>query len=173
MYYMYIFRTAAALLCASVLAAPAQARVSLSYINGPGYAAAVSSTQGALNQVSPAWLELNPDGSLRLTGTSRSFVEEMHRQDMAVLPFLSNHWHRALGQAALDNREALTDQLAQLVRDYDLDGISLDLENMTKEHADEYTDTVRLLRQKLPKGKQIAVAVAANPRNFITGWHAS
>ena len=138
----------AALVCAAVLAAPAQARVSLSYINGPGSAAAVSSAQGALNQVSPAWLELNPDGSLRLTGASRSFVEEMHRQDMAVLPFLSNHWDRTLGQAALDNREALTDQLAQLVRDYDLDGISLDLENMTKEHDDEYTDLVRLLRQK-------------------------
>ena len=173
MHHMYIFRAAAALLCAAVLAAPAQARVSLSYINGPGAAAAVSTAQGALNQVSPAWLELNPDGSLRLTGASRSFVEEMHRQNIAVLPFLSNHWDRTLGQAALDNREALTDQLAQVVRDYDLDGISLDLENMTKEHADEYTDMVRLLRQKLPKGKQIAVAVAANPRNFTTGWHAS
>ncbi|MGO5114387.1 S-layer homology domain-containing protein [Candidatus Avoscillospira sp. LCP25S3_F1] len=173
MHHQYIFRTAAALLCAAVLAAPAQARVSLSYINGPGSASAVSSAQGALNQVSPAWLELNPDGSLRLTGASRSFVEEMHQQDMAVLPFLSNHWDRTLGQAALDNREVLTDQLAQVVRDYDLDGISLDLENMTGEHADAYTDMVRLLRQKLPEGKQIAVAVAANPRNFTTGWHAS
>lgn len=173
MRYTYLSRMTAALLCCAALALPAQARVSLSYINGPGSVAAVSSAQGALNQVSPAWLELNADGSLRLTGASRSFVESMQQQNVAVLPFLSNHWDRALGQAALDNREALTDQLAKAVRDYDLDGISLDLENMTAAHADDYTDLVRLLRQKLPEGKQIAVAVAANPRNFTTGWHAS
>lgn len=173
MRYTYSFRAAAVLLCAALLASPAAARVSLSYINGVGSAAAVEATEGALNQVSPAWLELNDDGSLRLKGASRSFVQQMHDQNIAVLPFLSNHWDRDLGQAAIDNREELTDQLARAVRDYDLDGISLDLENMTAAHADDYTDMVRLLRQKLPKDKQIAVAVAANPRNFTTGWHAS
>lgn len=174
MHHTYISRTAAALLCCAFLAAPAAAaQVSLSYINGPGSVAAVDAAQGALNQVSPAWLELNDDGSLRLSGASRAFVSQMHDRGIAVLPFLSNHWDRDLGRAAIENRQALTDQLAKAVRDYDLDGISLDLENMTAEHADDYTDLVRLLRQKLPKDKQIAVAVAANPRNFTTGWHAS
>lgn len=173
MNHTYIFRAAAALLCCAVLASPAGARLSLSYINGTGTVSAVDTAQGALNQVSPAWLEINSDGSLRLKGASRTFVDQMHDRDIAVLPFLSNHWDRDLGRAAIENREALTDQLAKAVRDYDLDGISLDLENMTAEHADDYTDLVRLLRQKLPRDKQIPVAVAANPRNFTTGWHAS
>ena len=34
-------------------------------------------------------------------------------------------------------------------------------------------DFVRLLREKLPAGKTLAVAVAVNPNGAVTGWQGS
>ena len=178
MFRFQLRRAVAAALCCltlSLTAFSAGPRLSMSYLYYTGGdSAAVASAEGALNEVSPAWFELTADGSLKVSSAaSRTFVNEMHAQGIRVVPFLSNHWDREVGAAALRNADTLTDQLARAVTQYNLDGVSLDLENMTKDHAAAYTNLTAMLRRKLPKGKTIAVAVAANPRNFTTGWHAS
>lgn len=48
-----------------------------------------------------------------------TFIDEMHRRGISVVPFLSNHWDRELGQAALTRREELAEQLAEAVERYD------------------------------------------------------
>ena len=173
-------RWAAAALCCCLLLASAPlaagAKLNMAYLYGAagGSTAAVARADGTLDEVSPGYFELNPDGSLKLTGgISRSAVAQLQAQGVRVVPFLSNHWDRELGAAALENREALARQLAEAVAAYGLDGVSLDLENMTAEHRQPYVELAQRLRSLLPAGKTLAVAVAANPRNFTTGWHAS
>ncbi|NCA91723.1 glycoside hydrolase, partial [bacterium] len=56
--------------------------------------------------------------------------------------------------------------------DYNLDGINIDIENMTEVQRSAYVDFVRLLREKLPD-KVISVAVAGNPYEWNNGWQGS
>ncbi|MFC6604053.1 peptidoglycan-binding protein [Ectobacillus funiculus] len=117
---------------------------------------------------------MNADGSLQLTGQlDPNFINQMHEKGIKVVPFLSNHWDRNLGRAALQNREQLATQIADAIVKYNLDGVQIDIENVTEVDRDNYTDLVRLLREKLPKEKEVSVAVAANPYGWTKGWHGS
>lgn len=131
----------------------------------------VNNTNGALQTVSPSYFDLKSDGSLHLKVDAR-FVQEMHKQNIKVVPFLSNHWDRELGRKALLNREKLAKQIADAIKTYNLDGVNVDIENVTRVDRDNYTDLVRQLRQLLPD-KEVSVAVAANPNAWIEGWHGS
>ena len=169
----------ALLLSAGLLvSAPAGAeRFSMSYLyfgSPSAYVQRVRQTGGALSEIAPNYFNLNEDGSLKVTGSGISqFVKEMHAMGVKVVPFLSNHWDRELGVRALENRAALASQIARAVEQYDLDGVNVDIENVTHLHRDAYSEFVELLRQKLPRDKVVAVAVAANPNGFTQGWHGS
>ncbi len=130
----------------------------------------VDKTKGSLNMVSPSYFDLNEDGSLKLTTKiNSSFIKEMQRRKIKVVPFLSNHWSREVARAALKNRETLAQDIADAVVKYNLDGVNSDLENITEEDREAYVDFIKLLRQKLPKGKELSVAVMANPNGRGTG----
>jgi len=154
-----------------------EANFNMSYLyfgNTSSYISQVDKTQGNLNLVSPSYFDLNTDGSLKLTSQLDSkFVTEMHNRGIKVVPFLSNHWDRTLGRAALANREVLATQIAESIVKYNLDGVQVDIENTTDVDRAAYTDLVRLLRQKLPADKEVSVAVAANPNGWTKGWHGS
>jgi spore germination protein YaaH len=145
------------------------------YFGDPAsYIGRVDGTRGSLDHVAPSYFDLNEDGTLRLTkAADRNFVEAMHERGIRVTPFLSNHWDRESGIKALDRRELLAAQIAEAVAEYDLDGVNVDIENVTEAERDKYTDFVRILRQMLPADKSISVAVAANPSGSTEGWHAS
>ncbi len=130
----------------------------------------INKTNGALDIVSPSYFDLNADGSLLFTSKYQaSFVDEMHRRGIKVVPYLSNHWDRDAGRVALGNRELLTTQIAEAVKKYQLDGVNVDIENLTEVDRENYTDLVRLLREKMPES-QVSVAVPANPNRRTTGW---
>ncbi|MFJ5760696.1 glycosyl hydrolase family 18 protein [Neobacillus sp. NPDC093182] len=132
----------------------------------------MNQTEGTINVVSPTYFNLNSDGSLQLTNqTDRYFIASMQKSDVRVVPFLSNHWDREVGNAALENREQLSQQIADSIALYNLDGINVDIENITHENREEFTDFVRLLREKVPEGKEVSVAVPANPTGSNLGWH--
>ena len=134
----------------------------------------VNQTKGTLNEVSPSYFNLNEDGSLYLTPKlDQEFIDEMHERGMKVTPFLSNHWNKQAGRNALDNREVLSDRIVEVIEEYDLDGINVDIENVTEKDRENYTDFIRLLREKLPTLKSVSVAVAANPNGWTEGWHGS
>lgn len=149
-------------------------RFSMSYLYGNyNYTSLVDRTGGALDEVSPSWFDLNADGSLHLNTVNTAFVADMHNRGIKVVPFLSNHWDRNAGRAALSNRTTLINQIAAAVNSYNLDGVNVDIENLTGADTANYTSFVSLLRKKLGQGKTIAVAVAANPYNWTSGWQAS
>src|SRR5690606_30217536 len=138
------------------------------------YISQIDRTQGNMNLVSPSYFDLNADGSLKITTQfDPNFVTEMHKRGIKVVPFLSNHWDRNLGRSALQNRELLSTQIANFISKNNLDGVQVDIENVSDIDRENYTELVRLLRAKLPKDKEVSVAVAANPNGWTKGWHGS
>lgn len=133
----------------------------------------VGRTNGALNTVSPSYFDIQSDGSLKLNYLSQELITSMHEQGIKVVPFLSNHWNRDAGINALNNLDQLSTEIAKYVEEYDLDGVNVDIENVTEKQRNQYTELVRLLREKIPTIKEVSVAVAANPYDWQTGWHGS
>lgn len=152
-------------------------KFNMSYIffsDSSEYTDLVDNTQNSLNEVSPNYFSLNCDGSLVLTSSvSADFVNEMHRRGITVVPFLTNDWSRSIGKAALNNKEALSQSIAEAINLYNLDGVNIDIENVTSIEREAYVEFVRLLRVQLPQDKTIVVSVAANPYGWTTGWQGS
>lgn len=152
-------------------------RFNMSYVyfgDSGAYTGYVDDTAGSLDDISPSYFDLNEDGTLKLTiAVDQKFVNEMHERGVKVTPFLSNHWNRQVGVQALANREQLSSQIAAAITEYNLDGVNVDVENVTETEKDSFTDFVRLLRQKLPDDKSVSVAVAPNPQHLTTGWYGS
>jgi spore germination protein YaaH len=152
-------------------------KFNMSYIyfgNSSLYTDRVDCTRNSLNEISPNYFNIDESGNLSLTpALDKKFIEDMHERGVRVVPFISNHWDRAAGLAALHNRKKLAADVADVINTYDLDGINVDIENVTEKEREMYTDFVRILRETLPDDKTIAVAVAANPNGFTTGWHGS
>ena len=150
------------------------AKFNMSYLYGSyDYLSLVERTKGALNEVSPSYFDLKEDGSLSLNVVDTQLLNSLYTKGMTVVPFLSNHWDRSRGRIALQNREKLATQIVNAVQKYQLDGVNVDLENLTEKDRDNYTDFVRILKEKLPYGKTLSVAVAANPNGWNTGWQGS
>lgn len=142
--------------------------------NTKQYISTVNSTGHTVNIVSPTYFDINPDGTLKLTyQVDPNFINTMHRQGIRVVPFLSNHWNRDVGRAMLQNKELAARQIADAVARYNLDGVNVDIENITEADRANYTEFVRLLRSMIPNTKEVSVAVAANPNGWNTGWHGS
>jgi len=133
----------------------------------------IDRVDGALNTVSPSYFDIDAKGNLVINPVSKELVDRAHTKGMKVVPFLSNHWDRAAGTAALAKGQLLAQQLADAVRTHNLDGVHVDFENVTHEHRAAYTSFVNALRAALPAGKEVSVAVAANPKGWTTGWHGS
>ena len=154
----------------------ARERLSVGYIyNSPNaYSSIVRGTNGSINVVSPTGFDLTFDGRLTLSfPIDKSFVDEMHQKGIQVTPFLSNHWVSSKGKAALDNPERLVASLKEIILEKDLDGVNVDIENIPSEYRDKLTYFVRRLREELPRGKQISIAVAANPNRLTNTWVAA
>ncbi|MBD8067463.1 S-layer homology domain-containing protein [Bacillus sp. PS06] len=181
--------TLVALLCTVVLTvafhATAQTnRFNMSYLyfgSPTTFINQVNATKGSLNVVSPNYFDISPEGDLKITWLLQSsFINEMHKRGIKVVPFLSNHWDLVAGRNALLKRDQLAKDIAAAVEKYNLDGVNVDIEGVGRsgEHSgyfrsyrDEHTDFIRLLRQYIPKDKEISVSVAGNPNGWTTGWH--
>lgn len=133
----------------------------------------ISLAQDTLAVVSPSYFDITESGALQVNTIHAQFVQTMHEKGMKVVPFLSNHWDRQAGVAALNRAEQLAEQIAQAVEKHNLDGVNVDIENVTQEQRAQYTRLVQLLRQKIPAHKEVSVAVAANPNGWQTGWQGS
>ncbi len=154
-------------------------RDSLTYLYGgttSSYLKILNSTNDSIRTICPDYFDITEDGRLLITPSNKidqSFVDALHYRGFIITPFISNHWDKDKGNAALNNREALATQVAAKIIEHNLDGINVDIENVNEKYRAAYTDFVRLLRQKLPPDKIVTVAVAANPKNWQTGWHGS
>ncbi|NLO48653.1 MAG: glycoside hydrolase [Clostridiales bacterium] len=165
------------ILFSGIPAKAADYRYNMSYIyfgNASGYTDYVQNAQNSLNEISPAYFSLNADGSLCINASiDRDFIKAMHDKGILVVPFLSNDWDRTKGIKALNGRNKLVKDIAAAILEYDLDGINIDIENVTPDERAAYVDLTRLLRETLSGEKLVTVAVAANPYNTDLGWQGS
>lgn len=149
--------------------------LNMSYIffgNPSTYINQVNATKGSLNEVSPNYFDVTEDGNLVITWKLQaSFISEMHRRGIRVVPFLSNHWNATAGINSLKNRDKLAQDIATAIKTYNLDGVNVDIEGVSHAYRDVHTDFIRLLRKYLGNKKVISVSVAANPNGWKTGWH--
>lgn len=136
------------------------------------YAEEIKHTVKELDEVSPAYFTLTPEGTLDETRRiSHEFIEAMHKESVKVVPFLSDQWNKEVARAALDNKEELVSQVVDMIEQYNLDGVNVDIEHVTKEDRADYNDLVKRLRESLTGEKKVSVAVAANPEGWTDGWH--
>ncbi|TXK74827.1 S-layer homology domain-containing protein [Paenibacillus sp. N3.4] len=146
----------------------------LAFGNSSTYISQVDKSGQTLDVVSPDFFEINTDGSLQLTGSiDASFIQNMHNRGKKVVPFLSNEFDQAIGEKAIQNREALVNQIVEALQTNQLDGIDLDIENVDATYRDAYTEMVKMLRDKLPSTMEVSVAVAANPTGATNSWLAA
>jgi spore germination protein YaaH len=136
------------------------------------YVSQVDKTKGSLYVVSPNYFDITTEGKLDITWRLQSsFISEMHKRGIKVVPFLANHWNATAGINGLNNRDQLARDVAAAVEKYNLNGVNVDIEGVGSAYRDAHTDFIRLLRQYIPKHKEVSVSVAANPNGWKTGWH--
>ncbi len=162
------------LLAALLTPAAAARRFSMSYVyfgSPSSYVERVEGTQGSLDEISPNYFNLNSDGTLNFTGGSgvTAFVEQMHRRRVRVVPFLSNHWDRELGRKALSNRKKLAEQIARAVAQYGLDGVNVDIENVTHQDRNAYSEFVEASAPKAAGGQNCGGVGGRQPLRLHPG----
>lgn len=139
------------------------------------YTSLVDNTKNSLNYISPSYFDINDDGSLNLREDKidTSVINNMHNRNVKVIPFLSNHWDKQKGKNALNNVGNLSNDIVNAIEKHNLDGVNVDIENVTEMERSKYVELVKALREKLPEDKSVSVAVAANPNGWNKGWHGS
>ncbi len=171
-----ILGTALAVSIPFSLVTKAKDRYSMTYLSYGSYQTQleyVALSQNSFSVISPSYFNIASDGSLQVEEISQGYVETMHEKNVKIVPFLSNHWDKRGGSLALERVESLAEEIVDAVLSYNLDGVNVDIENVSHQYREKYTELVRLLRQKLPKEKEVSVAVAANPKGWMLGWHGS
>ena len=154
----------------------AKERLSIGYIYNSSitHSQIVENTKESVNVVSPTSFDLDSNGRLVVNSLmNKEFIAEMHEKNIKVTPFLSNHWERKKAKKALDKPEKLVEDIVNAVNEYDLDGINIDLENLTSGYRNKLTTFMELLREALPSDKTLSIAVAANPEKLETTWVAA
>ncbi len=161
-------------ICCAYMTVVNAKKYNMTYLYGTGdYIALVDRTNNALDEVSPSYFDVGSNGKLVVNDIDKEFVDNMHERGIKVVPFFSNHWSRERGVAAFSNTDIVTTELVNAVLEYNLDGVNVDLENMTEGSKSWYVTFVKTLREKMPEDKLVVVSVAANPNGWTTGWHGS
>ncbi len=149
-------------------------KICMTYLYGNfDYLSLLGRKKGSVNVISPSYFDILEDGSLKVNSISHDFVQKVHQENIKITPFISNHWNQKAGRNALENSETLINQIVAKVKQYELDGVNVDIENLTSSDRESYVQFVKSLREKMPKNKTVSVAVAANPHGFETGWQGS
>lgn len=130
----------------------------------------INMTNNSLDQVTPRYFQILDNGTMdvHMPSNSRAFIDEMHKRNIKVVPFLANNW--ANGELMFNNSQKITDQIVKIIKDNNLDGINIDVEGLGATYRDQFTDFIRILKSKLPNGKSLSIAVAPNPWGTNKGW---
>ena len=132
----------------------------------------VRRTGDTIHAVSPAYFNLSTEGMIENPAIiDPLFIEAMHEDSVKVIPYLSDQWDGTKARAAFLNKDRLITQIIDLIDQYNLDGVQMDIEHVTDKDREDYVNFVKELRDKLPNQKELSVAVAANPNGWEQGWH--
>lgn len=155
----------------------AEERTNLSYtyfVDNDDYERKIDATNESLDMASLNMFNIDDNGSLMIDYViDEKNIDFLHSQNIKVIPFLSNHWNRELGVKALDNYKEISKNIVDTIVELNLDGINIDLENLSVDEKDKFVTFIKYLNAILPGDKELSVAIAANPYSYTTGWHGS
>ncbi|NLT95788.1 MAG: hypothetical protein GXW85_09710 [Clostridia bacterium] len=151
-------------------------KISFMYLYGEQtqtYIELINKTNGAVNVASPNFFELDNNGNL-VVKVDKTLTDFLHKKSIKVVPFFSNHWNQKSAQLALQNPQKLADDLVTAINNHNLDGINIDLENLTYHDRTALVELAGFLKNKLaPLGKTVSIAVGAVDKPTTSGWKAA
>ncbi len=119
----------------------------------------------AINVVSPSWFSIATSyGEIIRQDVSKEYVDKAHEKGYVVWPLITNGgFEPELTRNLLNNpegREHVCADLLYLCREYHLDGINLDFENMHPDDRDKLTEFVGEIASTLkPLGLKVSMDV--------------
>lgn len=119
-----------------------------------------------LDEISPYWYYLLPNGQLKPTAKfDLGVLREAKAEDIKVIPMVSNGYNGALVSKVINNSALLKAHINALVSKVtarNLDGIELDYEGLLPQDRNKFTAFVKLLAAELHKrNKLLSVTVQA------------
>ena len=112
----------------------------------------VLSSASGINVISPTWFYLNNNSGGIADLGSRSYVDYCHQQGVQVWGLVSNLENDEVDTTAVLNttssRDALVNNLIAAAITYNLDGINVDIEQLSSEAADGYIAFIKELSLK-------------------------
>jgi spore germination protein YaaH len=141
--------------------------------NSDTYEKQLEKTQGLIGTIAPDYFHLSPDGNLVSTVDS-NFVQTAKQKGYTVTPFISNDWNQSLAIKAMESGDKLADDLYNAVISNNLDGVDIDIENLTPAQKQQQTAFVKRLTDKLhAQGKTVSIAVPPITGETTNGWAGS
>ncbi len=138
--------------------------------NSATYIKQLEMTNGQTGTVIPNYFGLTSDGNLTINA-DQQFIDDVHDLGYRITPFISNHWDQALGAKAMKNGQKLANDIASAVLRYNMDGVNVDIENLTYAERDLQTQFLKQLSEKLqPHGKTVSIAIAPARSDTTKGW---
>lgn len=133
--------------------------------NSPSACIQMLKDNPGITVASPVWFHLN-DASGNLSGhVLPSVVKYAHANHIKVWVLVDNQFNSSLTHKVLQNPKAatnMTDELAYQAKQFGLDGINVDFENVAASDRDAFTSFMKLLHQKL-SSEHVDLSVDISP----------
>lgn len=125
-----------------------------------------------VNVISPTWFSLADDEGNVNTKADDKVVKWAHADDKYVWALYSNSFEPERTTAALatfERRNRTIQQLLQFMKQYDLDGINIDYENVNVEDRDKLTQFVRELTPQFHR-EGLVVSIDVTAKSTSGNW---
>ncbi|ONI43544.1 hypothetical protein AN641_09770 [Candidatus Epulonipiscioides gigas] len=116
-----------------------------------------------INVISPTWFEFaNDDGDL-ISRASARYMQQARSRGLLIWPLLSNNFSEPqFTQEILTSttkRQHVIDQLIEYAKEYNFDGINIDIENVTQNISREW---VQFMRELYPQLGELGLCVSVD-----------
>ncbi|HVB02932.1 MAG TPA: glycosyltransferase [Chitinophagaceae bacterium] len=137
----------------------------------------LKSNEGMLNMVFPEWIFINPKNDSLQTRIDQRGLKLMRESNLMILPIFSNHYYDDFdGKAVLriihSKRKTafVISQLLAILKKYNFTGVNVDLENVSENTNEPFTDFQRKLYNKLhASGFQVTMDVPVFDEDYDYG----
>lgn len=108
----------------------------------------LNQTKG-LNTISPTWFYINDNEGNIVSFASKAYVEQAHNKGLEVWAMVDNFTNADISTyqvlSTTSSRSNLIEQLMEQAREYQLDGINVDFENLSVETGEPFIQFIREL----------------------------
>ena len=125
-----------------------------------------------VNVISPTWFSLEDDEGNVASKADKKLVQWAHSQNKQVWALYSNSFDPERTTESLstfERRDRTIKQLLDLMKQYDLDGMNIDYENVNVEDRDSLTQFVRELTPQFHR-QGLVVSIDVTPKSTSDMW---